>query len=115
MITEEQQCLGFVLGFLVKLMFFVAVLASKNLAQKKDYAEIDSAPEEKNRGITINIAHIEYSTENRHYSHTDCPGHADFIKVINTLVKLPALHTGTECIFPVYSFFGKLQHNLCRY
>jgi len=56
------------------------VLADKNLAKFRDYNMIDNAPEEKNRGITINIAHIEYATENRHYAHTDCPGHADFIK-----------------------------------
>jgi len=55
-------------------------LASKNLAQFKDYGQIDNAPEERNRGITINVAHIEYATEKRHYAHTDCPGHADFIK-----------------------------------
>lgn len=58
------------------------VLAEKELAEWKDYDEIDNAPEEKARGITINVAHIEYSTEKRHYAHTDCPGHADFIKVI---------------------------------
>jgi len=56
------------------------VLASKKLAKFRDYNMIDNAPEERNRGITINVAHIEYATENRHYSHTDCPGHADFIK-----------------------------------
>lgn len=58
------------------------VLAEKDLAESKDYNEIDNAPEEKARGITINVAHIEYATANRHYSHTDCPGHADYIKVI---------------------------------
>lgn len=47
----------------------------------KQYADIDNAPEEKARGITINVAHVEYETEARHYSHTDCPGHADYIKV----------------------------------
>ena len=47
---------------------------------KKSFEEIDSAPEEKERGITINTAHIEYSTENRHYAHVDCPGHADYVK-----------------------------------
>ena len=47
----------------------------------KDYASIDNAPEERNRGITINAAHLEYSTEKRHYAHVDCPGHADFVKV----------------------------------
>lgn len=56
------------------------VLAEKELADVKEYSEIDNAPEEKARGITINIAHVEYETENRHYSHTDCPGHADYIK-----------------------------------
>jgi elongation factor Tu len=57
-----------------------AVLAGRGLAQKRDYASIDSNPEEKIRGITINNAHIEYETEKRHYSHVDCPGHADYIK-----------------------------------
>ena len=56
------------------------MLAEKKLATYKDYASIDNAPEERNRGITINVAHLEYETENRHYSHTDCPGHADFVK-----------------------------------
>jgi elongation factor Tu len=51
------------------------------LAKVKKYEEIDNAPEEKKRGITINAAHIEYSTVNRHYGHVDCPGHADYIKV----------------------------------
>lgn len=56
------------------------VLADKKLAESKKYSEIDNAPEEKARGITINVAHVEYQTENRHYGHTDCPGHADYIK-----------------------------------
>merc|ERR1712079_86619 len=56
------------------------VLAEKKLATYKDYASIDNAPEERNRGITINVAHLEYETDNRHYAHTDCPGHANFIK-----------------------------------
>lgn len=50
------------------------------MAKAKGYNEIDNAPEEKARGITINVAHIEYQTETRHYGHTDCPGHADYIK-----------------------------------
>jgi elongation factor Tu len=50
------------------------------LAEKKDYDSIDAAPEEKERGITINTAHVEYQTETRHYAHVDCPGHADYIK-----------------------------------
>jgi len=56
------------------------VLASKGLAQVRDFSSIDNAPEEKERGITINTAHIEYETENRHYAHVDCPGHADYVK-----------------------------------
>ncbi|PNF28697.1 Elongation factor Tu, mitochondrial [Cryptotermes secundus] len=56
------------------------VLADKELAKLKGYAEIDNAPEERARGITINVAHVEYQTPNRHYGHTDCPGHADYIK-----------------------------------
>lgn len=56
------------------------VLAAQGLAQRKKYDEIDAAPEEKARGITINIYHAEYETANRHYAHVDCPGHADFIK-----------------------------------
>lgn len=56
------------------------VLASKGLAQVRDFSSIDSAPEEKERGITINTAHVEYETLTRHYSHVDCPGHADYVK-----------------------------------
>ena len=56
------------------------VLASQGLAEKKDYDSIDAAPEEKARGITINTAHVEYETANRHYAHVDCPGHADYVK-----------------------------------
>ena len=56
------------------------VLAERGLAEKKDYDAIDGAPEERERGITINTAHVEYQTENRHYAHVDCPGHADYVK-----------------------------------
>ena len=56
------------------------VLANKGLAQKRDFASIDNAPEEKERGITINTSHVEYQTDSRHYAHVDCPGHADYIK-----------------------------------
>ncbi|WP_038028752.1 elongation factor Tu [Thermonema rossianum] len=56
------------------------VLAKKNLAEEKDFSSIDNAPEEKERGITINTAHVEYETEKRHYAHVDCPGHADYVK-----------------------------------
>ena len=57
-----------------------AVLSLKGLAELKDYDNIDNAPEEKERGITIATSHIEYETENRHYAHVDCPGHADYVK-----------------------------------
>jgi len=56
------------------------VLSKRGLAEKKNYDEIDGAPEEKERGITINTAHVEYATEARHYAHVDCPGHADYVK-----------------------------------
>ncbi|CAH0997217.1 Elongation factor Tu [Emticicia aquatica] len=56
------------------------VLAEKGLAEKRDFSSIDNAPEEKERGITINTAHVEYATANRHYAHVDCPGHADYVK-----------------------------------
>lgn len=56
------------------------VLAKKGFAELRDFASIDNAPEEKERGITINTSHVEYSTENRHYAHVDCPGHADYVK-----------------------------------
>jgi elongation factor Tu len=56
------------------------VLAGKGLAQMRDFSSIDNAPEEKERGITINTSHVEYSTEKRHYAHVDCPGHADYVK-----------------------------------
>jgi elongation factor Tu len=56
------------------------VLAERGLAEKKDYDSIDAAPEEKERRITINTAHVEYQTEKRHYAHVDCPGHADYVK-----------------------------------
>ena len=57
-----------------------AVLSLKGLAEMRDYDNIDNAPEEKERGITIATSHIEYETENRHYAHVDCPGHADYVK-----------------------------------
>jgi elongation factor Tu len=56
------------------------ILSKRGLAQAKKYDEIDGAPEEKERGITINTAHVEYETDSRHYAHVDCPGHADYVK-----------------------------------
>jgi elongation factor Tu len=57
-----------------------SVLAKKGLAEIRDFSSIDNAPEEKERGITINTSHVEYQTEKRHYAHVDCPGHADYVK-----------------------------------
>src|SRR6195952_5482477 len=57
-----------------------SILSAKGLATAKKYDEIDAAPEEKERGITINTAHVEYQTVNRHYAHVECPGHADYVK-----------------------------------
>ncbi|GAA5025958.1 elongation factor Tu [Marivirga lumbricoides] len=56
------------------------VLSDKGFAEMRDFSSIDNAPEEKERGITINSSHVEYATENRHYAHVDCPGHADYVK-----------------------------------
>ena len=56
------------------------ILSKSGLAEAKAYDHIDNAPEEKERGITINTSHVEYATENRHYAHVDCPGHADYVK-----------------------------------
>ncbi len=56
------------------------VLSEKGFAEKRDYSEIDAAPEEKERGITISTAHVEYESDSRHYAHVDCPGHADYVK-----------------------------------
>ena len=55
-------------------------LATAGLAEQMEFDQIDNAPEEKERGITINTSHIEYETEKRHYAHVDCPGHADYVK-----------------------------------
>src|SRR5258705_13263106 len=61
------------------------VLADKGLAEIRSFDSIDNAPEEKERGITINTAHVEYSTVLRHYAHVDCPGHADYVKNMVTV------------------------------
>ena len=66
-------------------LIFILVLAQEGAANYKSYTDIDNAPEEKARGITINTAHVEYQTANRHYGHVDCPGHADYIKVQPTV------------------------------
>ena len=70
-------------------LIFILVLAQEGAANYKSYTDIDNAPEEKARGITINTAHVEYQTANRHYGHVDCPGHADYIKVQSTVHVIP--------------------------
>ena len=83
----------------------------------KDYAKIDNAPEEQKRGITINASHVEYQSENRHYSHVDCPGHADYIK--NMIAGTSTMDGGILVIsaadglvFPFFVTFSKFRHNL---
>ena len=62
------------------------VLAKKGLSELRSFDSIDNAPEEKERGITINTSHVEYETANRHYAHVDCPGHADYVKNMVTVL-----------------------------
>ena len=71
-------------------------LAMQGGAEYTDYSSIDKAPEERERGITINTAHVEYETANRHYAHVDCPGHADYIKNMITGATAP------RCLNPKY-------------
>ena len=74
------------------------VLSVTNGAQAMRYDEIDKAPEERARGITINTAHVEYETEARHYAHVDCPGHADYIKnMITGAARSEERRVGKEC------------------
>ena len=75
-----------------------SVLSESGGAKFQDYADIDKAPEEKKRGITIAAAHVEYETKNRHYGHIDCPGHADYIKNMITGTQIephPLTHVHT--------------------
>ena len=62
------------------MLFRSTVLAKNGLSELRSFDSIDNAPEEKERGITINTSHVEYQTANRHYAHVDCPGHADYVK-----------------------------------
>ena len=79
------------------------VLAEKGLSEVKSFDSIDSAPEEKERGITINTAHVEYQTEKRHYAHVDCPGHADYVKNMVTGAAQPAIEKNSKIIGKIFS------------
>src|SRR5207253_2579203 len=79
-IVTPEEYLGDVMGNLNSRRGRVENLEPRGNTQMRDFASIDNAPEEKARGITINTSHVEYETENRHYAHVDCPGHADYIK-----------------------------------
>ncbi|RXG53053.1 Elongation factor Tu, mitochondrial, partial [Armadillidium vulgare] len=81
-----NSCINSIIKALVAIL--VIILSERKLAQFKKYDEIDNAPEEKARGITIKICNVEYSTENRHYGHTDCPGHADYVKASHEFILL---------------------------
>ena len=87
------------------------VLAKKGLSEVKSFDQIDNAPEEKERGITINTSHVEYSTANRHYAHVDCPGHADYVKnMLPVLLRWTVLSwfvllLMVRCLRPVNTFF----------
>jgi elongation factor Tu len=91
--------------------------AGKGFANFVDYSSIDKAPEEKARGITISTAHIEYETENRHYSHVDCPGHADYIKNMITgaasmdgAIIVVAASDGQMCVAPPYPAMHEISN-----
>ena len=87
------------------------VLAKKGLSEVKSFDQIDNAPEEKERGITINTSHVEYSTANRHYAHVDCPGHADYVRTwLPVLLRWTVLSwfvllLMVRCLRPVNTFF----------
>jgi len=73
-------------------------LADKGLAEFRAFDQIDKAPEERARGITISVAHVEYETDNRHYAHVDCPGHADYVK---NMITGAAQMDGAIWLFPL--------------
>ena len=86
-------------------------MAQEGAANYKSYADIDNAPEEKARGITINTAHVEYQTANRHYGHVDCPGHADYIKV-SILEQFSIQHCKTKTkVITLTNDKKRKQHN----
>lgn len=88
------------------------MLADAGGANYKKYEDIDNAPEEKARGITINASHVEYTTSNRHYAHTDCPGHADYVKVISFLPKglVSSMTIGFLLFEPRYQRFSSFKN-----
>ena len=87
------------------------VLAKKGQAQVQNYADIDGAPEERERGITINTAHVEYETEGRHYAHVDCPGHADYVK--NMITGAAQMDGASWCVPPLTAPWLKPRSTSC--
>lgn len=96
--TQKQQNVKYTRMWYLQITWFFTVLQEDKLAKFCKYDEIDNAPEERKRGITINVAHVEYSTEKRHYGHTDCPGHADYIKV-SCLIIFIFLLSGIKVVY----------------
>ncbi len=99
------------------------VLAEKGYAKFEDYADIDKAPEERERGITINTAHVEYETDKRHYAHVDCPGHADYVKNMITgaaqmdgaILVVPLLTARCRRLVNTSSWPARLVYRLSSY
>ena len=87
-------------------------LALKGQAQYEDYSSIDKAPEERERGITINTAHVEYETDARHYAHVDCPGHADYIK--NMITGAAQMDGARRLLFCLHKKIKFRQKLLCN-
>ena len=81
------------------------VLAKKGLSELRSFDSIDNAPEEKERGITINTSHVEYQTANRHYAHVDCPGHADYVKNMVTGADVYKRQVSTSAV----TFSGEIK------
>ena len=106
--TRHAQTILFIEYVMLKVrdIFFILDLADTGMAQFKAYSDIDNAPEERARGITISTAHIEYETEKRHYGHMDCPGHADYIKNMITGLLVTVLQHHARTVWLLFSRCG---------
>ena len=102
--------------------FIPIVLANEGCATYKSYSDIDSAPQERSRGITISAAHVEYETSKRHYAHVDCPGHADYIKNMITGMHCTCVHLHGHFVHihvgvrqvPRYMYLGTVYRDALR-